>query len=1057
MKNSKLFHYSLEVIMFLLLASAGIANPKLPLTKNETPNVLHDFLQQKIIKGRVIDTQGNPLPGVSVTVKGTSNGVSTNTDGTFAISVNRQDAILIFSSVGKKKQEIRIDDRDDLTVVLENEENTTLSDVVIVAFGSQDKQRITSSITQVNTKVLQDRPVNNLTSALQGQVAGVNIKSTSGQPGANPSINIRGIGSLQSGTSPLVIIDGIPGSLNLVNPNDVESISVLKDASASSLYGARAANGVILVVTKTGKPGKTTVTYSGYVGKQKPTELFQEAGAFEYANAYNTALMYDVISRANPNFDESKKVFSAAQLEGWKSGAVPGTNWRKELFGANDFTQSHNINISGGLSKEDVTIRNNASFGFLQQKGNVVNTKFERVTVRDNAGISWNKFSIDLNLALTYTNKTEPTSAAVGDFTGIISAINRQRPVDSIKNANGEWNITATNDTRNPIRQAEEGGIANTKQYNLLANVTLGYDFTPDLTLKFTNGVNYLSSSADVFKNTLAWYNGTQTGPNSSRKTDYSDIHYLQQLDLSYKKTFGDHHLKVIIGGQQEYDQYKDLMGYRQDFINNSSGSLQLGSATGLDNSSTYYDWGIMGVFGRINYDFKRRYLLELNAREDGSSRLSPGNNWGFFPSASIGWRISEENFMQSLKKTVSELKLRGSYGVLGNQNIPGGIGGADNNQLYYPYQSIVGPANDPAYWGPLYYVFGGQLINPMTIVQDPNNTFTWERTSILDIALEGALFKRAVDFSVGYFDKTTNGMLMTKKVSSVNGAKDYVANIGKMRNSGVEVALGYNKTTKGGLSYNLNGNASYMTNKLLDLGGIDLAASGVTRNVMGRPLNAYYLYVNDGLITKEEFLNPGFTLLNGQKYGDQKILDQNKDGLTNAADKVMTDKTSTPKWFYGLNFDVSYKRIGIAGMFQGAAGNYLYLGASTGYGFSSGYGITNWTIKNSYNPLVDENNYDTRLPRTSVTNSINSTYPSTMFLFNASYVRLKNLRLYYSIPVEMSKKAGIANARIYVSGQNLYTLSKLPRDLGIDPEVSSPTAGYPLVKIYTLGVDVTF
>ena len=993
------------------------------------------------------------MPGVSVRVKGTSVGISTNADGTFEITLADNQDILVFSSVGKKEQEVKVGAQTELTVVMANDESTKLSDVVVVAFGSQRKQTVTSSITQVDTKVLQDRPVNNLTSALQGQVAGLNIKSTSGQPGANPSINIRGIGSLQSGTSPLVIIDGIPGSLNLVNPNDVESISVLKDASASSLYGARAANGVILVVTKKGKLGRATVSYSGYVGKQKPTELFQEAGAYNYANAYNTALMYDAITRANPDFDESKKVFTAQQLEGWKSGAVPSTNWRKELFGANDFTQSHNVNISGGLSREGISIRNNASFGYLGQKGNVVNTKFDRVSVRDNAGIKWSRFNLDLNLALTYTNKTEPTSATVGNFGAIISAINRQRPVDPIKNADGEWNITATNDTRNPVRQAQEGGIAGTKQYNLVANIGLGFDLTKDLVLKFTNGVNYLTTNEDAFKNSLLWYNGTETGPNSSTKADYSTVHYLQQLDLTYKKSVGEHNLTAIVGGQQEYERYKYLMGYRQGFINNSSGSLQLGSATGLNNSSISYDWGIMGVFGRINYDYKRRYLLELNAREDGSSRLSPGKNWGFFPSASVGWRISEEDFMQPAKSTISELKLRSSYGVLGNQNIPG----ADNNALYYPYQSIVGAANDPSYWGPLYYVFGGVLINPMTIVQDPNNTFTWERTSILDVAVEGALFRNAVNFSIGYFDKTTRGMLMTKKVSSVNGAKDYVANIGKMRNYGLEVELGYRKTTKEKLSYNFNGNFSYMNNKLLDLGGIDLAASGVNRNVVGKPLNAYYLYVNDGLLTKKEFLDPGYKLLNGQKYGDQKIKDQNNDGIINASDKVMTDKTSTPKWLYGLNFDVSYKGLGLAGMFQGAAGNYLYLGASTGYGFSSGYSITNWTIQNAYNPLVDENNYNTRLPRTSVTNSINATYPSTLFLFNASYVRLKNLRVYYTIPEFMSRKIGMSNARVFLSGQNLYTLSKLPKDLGIDPEVSSPTAGYPLVKIYTFGIDVTF
>ncbi|MBN9298223.1 MAG: TonB-dependent receptor [Filimonas sp.] len=1020
-----------------------------------SPDFKDDYYQQteKVITGHVVGKDGLPLVAVSVMVKGTKTGTSTDNEGKFTIKVNDDNAVLVFQSIGKKAVELKASNA--ANVVMEDEDNT-LTSVILVAFGSQQKKNVTSSISQVNTKVMQDRPVNNLSSALQGQVPGLNVVSSSGQPGANASINIRGVGSLMSGTSPLIIVDGIPSSLSMVNPNDVESISVLKDASASSLYGARAANGVILISTKKGKLGKTVVNYSGYAGVQKPTELFKEADAYSYANAYNTALMYDAITRTNPTFNESRKVFTQQQLDGWKSGAVPSVNWRKALFDANGFTQSHNLTISGGLSNENVTVRNNASFGYLQQNGNVVNTNFKRVSFRDNGQIKWKRFSIDMNLGVTYTNSQEPTSVAVGGLSSIISAINRQRPMDSIKRANGDWNITATNDTRNPVRQAEEGGLSNTKNYNILANFILGYDLTKDVTVKFSNAVNYLTSNQDVFKNTLNWYNGETTGPNSSTKTDYTDIHYLQQLDFSYKKSFGDHNLNIIVGGQQEYHTYRSLMGYRQDFINNSSGSLQLGSATGLNNGSSYYDWGIMGVFGRINYDYKKRYLLELNAREDGSSRLSPGNNWDFFPSVSAGWRISEENFMASLKPVVSELKLRGSYGVLGNQNLPG-VPTGDINSAYYPYQSIVGGAVDPAYWGPLYYVFGGQLINPMTLTQDPNNKLRWERTAILDVAVEGTLFKNMINFSIGYFDKTTRGMLMTKYVSTVNGAKDYVDNIGKMRNSGIEVELGYNKTTASGFNISLNGNFSYISNKLLDLGGQNLVATGVNKNTVGYPINAYYLYINNGLVTKNEFLDPNYTLLNGQKYGDQKILDYNGDKLINASDKVMQNKSSTPRWMYGLNFDVSYKNFGIAGMLQGAAGNYLYLGASTGYGFSSGYGITNWTIANSYNPLVDENNYNTRLPRVSATNTINSAYPSTVFLFNASYVRLKNLRVYYTVPATATKKIGISNLRVYASGQNLYTLSKLPRDLGIDPEISSATSGYPLVKIWTFGVDVTF
>ncbi|MBV4355739.1 SusC/RagA family TonB-linked outer membrane protein [Pinibacter aurantiacus] len=1008
--------------------------------------------QEKTITGRVVDKNGQPLPGVSVLVKGTKQGTSTNAEGYFSIKVANDNATLIFQSVGKKAKEVKAGNGANLTIVLDDE-NASLDTVITVAFGTQNKRTMTSSVSQVNTKVIQDRPVNNLASALQGQVPGLNIVSSSGQPGANPSINIRGIGSIMSGTSPLIIVDGIPSSIAQVNPNDVESVSVLKDASASALYGARAANGVILIVTKKGKLGKPSVSYSGYVGWQKPTELFQEADAYSYANAYNTALMHDAISRAKPDFDPTKKVWTDEQLAGFKSGALPSTDWRDALFtGNNGFTQSHNVGISGGLSNGDVSVRNNLMLGYLQQNGNVANTSFKRFTLRDNGSIKWKRFSIDMNLGITYSNSLAPVSAAVGDLGAITSAINRQRPMDPIKTADGEWNITATNDTRNPIRQALEGGQSNTKNYNILANIVMAYDITKDISVKFTNGVNYLTSNQDMFKNTLDWYNGETTGPNSSTKTDYTDIHYLQQLDVTYKKTFGDHHIGVIIGGQQEFHTYRSLMGYRQDFILNTSGSLQLGAADGMDNSSTYYDWGLMGAFGRISYDYKRKYLLELNAREDGSSRLSPDHNWDFFPSVSAGWRISEENFMESLKPTVSELKLRGSYGVLGNQNIPG----ATNSALYYPYQATIGAANDPSYAGPLYYVFGDQLITPMTLKQNPNNTFTWERTSILDVALEGTLYK-SLHFSLGYFDKTTQNMLMTVTPSRVNGGDPYVANIGKMRNSGLEVELGYNKATRSGLDIQLNGNFSYITNKLLDLGGQNLTVTGVTKNTVGYALNSYYLYTNNGLLTKDDFLNPSVTLLGGQKYGDQKILDYDKSGKIDAGDKTMQKKSNTPKWMYGFNFDVAYKNFGVAGMLQGAAGNFMYLGGSTGYGFSSGYGITNWTIKNSYDPINNPDNYNTRLPRVSASNTINASYPSTIFLFNASYVRLKNLRVYYNVPGAWSRKIGVGSLRAYVSGQNLYTLSKLPKDLGIDPEISSATAGYPLVKIWTFGVDVNF
>jgi len=995
-----------------------------------------------VIKGVVKDEDGKPLSGASVVVKGTQSGTTTNEKGEFSLTVDDKAKALVISFAGMASSEVSFKNKSYIIVSLKPSYQDS-KEVVVVAFGSKSKTTLIESVTKVDDNIIKDKPVNNIISALQGQVAGVNITSSSGQPGIVGSINIRGVGSLQSGTNPLIIIDGVPASLNLVDPNDVESISVLKDAAASSIYGARAANGVIIVTTKRAKAGKIAISYSGYVGWQKPTELYQEANAYNYANSFNEATMYDLIRPTALNFDSTKIVFSTTQLNNWKSGAVASTDWRKALFTANSgLTQSHYVNIAGGLNNGNVTFKTSFSFGYLQQYGNVANTNYKRYSLRSNNELKWDKFDANLSVGLIADNRYEPSSKAVGSLSSIISAIDRQRPVDSIKLHDGSWNITSTNDTRNPVRQAAEGGYNDPKNYNILLNFNLAYSILKDLTIKYTTGISYNFSTANQFQNTLAWYNGTTTGPNSSNVSESLDAHNLQQLDLSYTKDIQRHHFGIIAGGQEEVHSFTSQTAARSNFVNNSSYSLQLGDPSSQTNSSTEYNWALLGLFGRVNYDYDRKYLVELNFREDGSSRLSPNNRWGFFPSVSAGWRASEEKFWTDLKSILPEFKLRASYGTLGNSNLPG----ADNNALYYRDKSIIGNSGSS--------VFDGTIYGGLSIIQTPNTIATWEKTSLTDVAIEGNVLTPRFSYSLDFFNKTTRGMLMTQQVSDVNGGASYVTNIGKMRNSGVEVTLAYSYLSKTGLSYSFSGNYTYLTNTLLDLGGQNLAAAGVNKNTVGYPLNAYYLYRNDGYLTQSEFVaaKSKDPILAGQKWGDQRIRDINGDNVINASDKQMIRKSSTPKDLFGFNFDFNYKGFGVAGILQGAADFYKYLGASVGYGFNSGYGITKWTIDNSYNPVVDPNNYNTRLPRVSTTNSINNTYSSDLFLFNSSYVRLKNIQVYYDLPTRAITKLHVKNFRMY-----LFTLSALPKALGIDPEISSATGGYPLVKIYTMGVNVSF
>ena len=1036
------------------------------------------------ISGKVTDVKGEAIPGAVVQVKGTALGTATDVNGNYELTGVAQGAALVFSLVGMESVTVETGNQGIVNVTLK-ELTTKLGEVVVVAFGTQQKYTMTSSVTQVDNSIMKNRPVTDPAAGLQGHVAGVNITQSSGAPGSISSILIRGKGSISSGTDPLIVVDGVPvnggsilmvlgsstssqsnftttNALSYIDPNDIESISVLKDAGASALYGARGANGVILVTTKRAKTGKVSVSYSGYVGWQKPTELFQEANAYNYATAYNFAKEYDFITPTNTNFSDfsSKAPFTAEQIEAWKTGKVPSSPWRKRFFsGNNGFTQSHYLEASGGISKDGVMLKNNLSFAYFSQNGNVVNTSFDRYTLRDNSELSWGKFNAGLSVGLMANNTNQPNSKDIGQLYWMMGLINRQLPTDLIE-SDGHFNPTLTSDSRNPIAEALLGGYFKQKTYNALLNLNMSYSILDNLKLKFTGGLNYTGNYQNTFLNSITWnYPPTgqnfNNGTNSASKFNSQEFHYMGQLDLSYNTSFGKNNLSWIIGGQEELCQYNDGYMSAANFLNNSSNSMKLADPTTYNIDSNQWEWGLIGVFGRINYDYDKKYLLELNAREDGSSQLSPNHRWNFFPSVSAGWRLSQENFWSSLTSILPEFKLRASYGVLGNDQIP-----PINNVLltkYYRDASIIGNAANNLNAG-LNWVFDGTMYTPMALTQNPNNVCTWERTAVTDIAVDGTLLSPAFSYTVDYFNKKTNGMLMTEVVSNVNGGGNYIANVGSMKNSGIELTLNYSHTTANGLKYNLSGNYTHMTSKILDLGGQGITQVG---NQVGYVISPFYLYVNDGLLTKDEYVNqkpnnPRNPLVAGQKWGDQRILDVTGDGKITALDKTVINKNGIPKNLFGFNFDVSYKGIGIAGMIQGAADFYKYLGGSVGYGFNQGYSITQWAIDNSYNPLVNENNYNTRLPRVSVSNTVNNAYGSTLFLFNSSYARLKNLQIYYELPKAITDNIRIKYVRIYVSGQNVYTVSSIPKALGIDPEAGS-YGGYPLLRTFTAGLNVTF
>ena len=557
------------------------------------------------ISGKVTDATGDVLPGVSVQIKGVTEGTITDVNGYYEINNVAKGATLVFSFVGMAPTSVDIENQEVVNVILK-ESTTNLGEVVVVAFGTQQKYTMTSAVTQVDNSVFKNRPIGDPVAGLEGQVAGVNVTQSDGTPGAASSIVIRGIGSLQSGTSPLVIVDGIPGTMTYIDPNDIESISVLKDASASAMYGSRAANGVILVTTKRAKTGKVAISYSGYVGWQRPTELFQEANAYNYASAYNFAKEYDFIKPSNLNFSDfsTQAPFTSQQIDAWKNGTVPSSPWRKTFFsGNNGLTQSHYIEASGGISNDDVTLRNNLSFAYFSQNGNVVNTSFNRYTVRDNSELNWGKFKAGFSIGLMANNTNQPYSKDIGGgLSSIISLINRQTPTDPIE-TDGHWNPTLSTDSRNPVAEALLGGYNKLKTYNALLNMNLSYSILNNLILKFTGGLNYTGNYRNIFANTIVWdYPPTgqyfDNGPNSASMFNSQEYHYMGQLDLSYNKSFGKNNLSFIVGGQEELDQYNDGTMTGANYFNNTSNSMQLADPTTYTVNSNQWQWGLIGAFG---------------------------------------------------------------------------------------------------------------------------------------------------------------------------------------------------------------------------------------------------------------------------------------------------------------------------------------------------------------------------------------------------------------------------------------------------------------------------
>ncbi|NWJ52082.1 MAG: TonB-dependent receptor [Bacteroidetes bacterium] len=981
------------------------------------------------ISGVVVDVKGITIPGVTVKVKGTSNGVTTDSKGRFNLSVPNEKAILTVSCIGYVAQDILVGAQQQISIILQDDIKK-LDEVVVVGYGTQKKVNLTGSVSSVSSTEITKRTSTNVANLLQGKVAGLQVTQSSGEPGNdNPVLRIRGIGTFSSaGSDPLVLVDGISGSLSNLNSNDIETISVLKDAASASIYGARAANGVILVTTKQGKSDGLNIEYSTNYQIQQPTSMpkFVTNSA-----TFMTDWNYANQRAGLPNY------FDQATIDAFKTGTdpikYPNFNWIDHMI-SNGAEQNHNLSMSGGNEKTKF----NVSMGYLDQTGINSAFKYSRANMRFNINSKLNKIiSFGSNIALTYSDRVEPVMGS-SEFM-LLTYTAGPNYLPKLSDGSGRWtwryNSPAWHN-RNP-EQALSYGDKKHYIYSLTAQTYVDVNLLKDLVFEVKGAVNYDVNFDKSHEHPVASYfysdntlAATVTGYNPGVQDNFAqNILATLYSTLNYTKSIGNHDINVLLGYSQEANHYNYLQGYKQIFPTDGIGELNAGSTAVQSVAGSSNDWGLQSVFGRLNYNYKGKYLIESNFRYDGTSRIASDHRWGLFPSISAGWRLSEEKFMKQVS-WLDNLKLRASWGKLGNQNI--GL---------YPYQDILS-VNSYAFSS----VSQGAAVTRLT-----DKALKWETTTVKDLGVDFSIKNGLISATADYFDKVTDDILYNISVPASIGLSSPTVNYGKMQNKGFEFVIGHANTI-GDFKYSINFNISSFSNKVLRVNAPTLGSQTIIQN--GLPWNAYYLTQAIGIFQNQAEIDASPKQQYNPKPGDLKFKDQNADGVIDAKDRVVVGG-AYPDFYYGSSMNLSWKNFDLSAFFQGVKGQKFII---DGWGitpFIQGCAPTVDFAKNCWTPTNPTNNIHYPAMYTNGYGPVTGTR-STYFLQDGSYFRLKNLMIGYNVPNQFCKKIWMKGLRIYLSGDNLLTITKYP---GADPERtgSGNFQTYPQMKTYTIGLNVKF
>lgn len=1052
--------------LFLVLSLLGIT--------------LSVFAQNNQITGVIVGQDNDPLPGVNVIEKGSANGTITDLDGQFSLTVS-SDAILSISYVGYKSQEIAIKGQKSLRIILE-EDSEILDEIVVIGYGVQKKSVVTASIARVSSDDLAGVAPVRVDNALKGLVSGVQVTTTSGQPGASAKIRVRGIGTTND-SDPLYIVDGmaIDGGIDYLNPNDIASIEVLKDAASGAVYGARAANGVVLVTTKSGKEGKVRVTYDFSYGWQRPWRERELLDGTQYATLMNEANHY---AGGGDIYTDVAKLGK-------------GTNWQKETFNYDAPVKNHQVSVSGAAEKINYYL----SLGYYNQEGIVGGdygrSNYKRMTMRSNATYTlfdesknrnWlKKMTIGMNAAYSRINNTSLetnslTGSALGNamFLSPLMDVYEDDEQKLIKDHNidvskyGELIRDAKNGRLLNIPHQDFNEISNPRAYLSLPGEKYNTDkfvgnFFAELSL-WDNLKFKTSYGTDLaFWGTDGWSKPYFIGANAhnDKSSVWSEMNrkITWQIEnvLTYDKTFGEHSFSVVLGQSAKETTGRRLKGTGYDMIAYMGDKANIDFTTGLASDGKKDAEGglidpstLASYFGRLSYNYAERYMFQFTIRRDGSSNFGPKHKWATFPSVSLGWNITNEKFMESRPSWLTSTKLRLSWGKNGNEKIG-----------QFKYTANVNMNNS--------YVFGGgsnqTIINGSKPSGTPNADLKWEESEQTNVGLDFGFISNSLTFSIDYFKKKTNGMLKEMSIPAYLGESRPWGNVGDMENSGIEMDLGY-KFRTGDWNFRIGANASYLKNKLINLGNADgfemydhvHLLGNVSRGQNGEVYPYFYGYKTAGIFQNQAQIDAyvnskGEKLQPNAQPGDVIFVNDNNDDQINEADRTKIGK-GTPDWTYGLNFQAAWRDFDFSMLISGTIGNDIFDATrrvDLDYANLSSEMMGRWHGEGTSNTV----------PRFAWKNDNDNYRVSDLYVKNGSFMRLKNIQLGYTLPRSLTSKVFISSLRIYVAAENLLTITGYK---GFDPEVSdytSPTEGdrssgidrgmYPQARTFTLGFNLNF